>query len=168
MQHFPVLSHTAGILPQPPRLFPGNGIFSISIIIQDPLKINSDSYFYAYNYFSEKTGNYAAFEIFRLIFFLPSRIIILYHKRKGGVRMRIRKKALGDKNLIGARIEAARRTRGMKQKELLAQLQVRGVDLNASALSKLEGQLRIVTDVELLAFAEILDVDVMWLLTGEE
>ena len=73
--------------------------------------------------------------------------------------MRIRKKALGDKNLIGARIEAARRTRGMKQKELLAQLQVRGVDLNASALSKLEGQLRIVTDVELLAFAEILDVD---------
>jgi len=92
----------------------------------------------------------------------------LYHKRKGGVRMRIRKKALGDKNLIGARIEAARRTRGMKQKELLAQLQVRGVDLNASALSKLEGQLRIVTDVELLAFAEILDVDVMWLLTGKE
>lgn len=94
--------------------------------------------------------------------------MILYHKRKGGIRMRIRKKALGDKNLIGARIEAARRSRGMKQKELLAQLQVRGVDLNASALSKLEGQLRIVTDVELLAFAEILDVDVMWLLTGEE
>ena len=82
--------------------------------------------------------------------------------------MRIRKKALGDKNLIGARIEAARRTRGMKQKELLAQLQVRGVDLTASALSKLGGQLRIVTDVELLAFAEILDVDVMWLLTGKE
>ena len=82
--------------------------------------------------------------------------------------MRIRKKALGDKNLVGARIEAARRTCGMKQKELLAQLQVRGVDLNASALSKLEGQLRIVTDIELLAFAEILDVDVMWLLTGKE
>lgn len=94
--------------------------------------------------------------------------MILYHKRKGGIRMRIRKKALGDKNLIGARIEAARRSRGMKQKELLAQLQVRGVDLNASALSKLEGQLRIVTDVELLAFAEILDVNVMWLLTGKE
>ncbi len=82
--------------------------------------------------------------------------------------MRIRKKALGDKNLVGARIETLRRTRGMKQKELLAQLQVRGIDLNASALSKLEGQLRIVTDMELLAFSEILDVDVMWLLTGKE
>ena len=53
--------------------------------------------------------------------------------------MRIRKKPLGDKNLVGARIESIRRNRGMKQKELLAQLQVRGVDINASALSKLEG-----------------------------
>ena len=68
--------------------------------------------------------------------------------------MRIRKKPLGDKNLVGARIESIRRNRGMKQKELLAQLQVRGVDINASALSK-------------LAFAEILDVDVFWLLTGK-
>ena len=67
--------------------------------------------------------------------------------------MRIRKKPLGDKNLVGARIESIRRNRGMKQKELLAQLQVRGVDINASALSKLEGQLRTVTDIELLAFA---------------
>ncbi|WP_322173348.1 hypothetical protein [Acutalibacter caecimuris] len=54
----------------------------------------------------------------------------------------------------------------MKQKELLAQLQVRGVDLNASGLSKLEGQIRYVTDMELLALADILGVSVMWLLTG--
>lgn len=59
--------------------------------------------------------------------------------------MRIRKKPLGDKNLVGARIESIRRNRGMKQKELLAQRRLRGVDLNASALSKLEGQLRTVT-----------------------
>ena len=82
--------------------------------------------------------------------------------------MRIRKKELGEKNLAGARIEAVRRSKGMKQKELLAQLQVRGVDINASALSKLEGQLRIITDIELLAFAEILDADLLWLLTGKE
>ncbi len=82
--------------------------------------------------------------------------------------MRIRKKEYGDKNLIGARIEALRRSRGIKQKELLAQLQVHGIDINASALSKLEGQLRSVTDIELLAFSEILDVDLLWLLTGKE
>lgn len=82
--------------------------------------------------------------------------------------MRLRGQPLGTKNLIGARVENARRNQGMKQKELLAQLQVRGIDLNASGLSKLEGQIRYVTDTELLALSQILGVSVMWLLTGEE
>lgn len=82
--------------------------------------------------------------------------------------MRLRGQELGVKNLIGARVEFARKNLNMKQKELLAQLQVRGVDLTASALSKLEGQLRYATDIELLALADILNVSVMWLLTGEE
>ena len=82
--------------------------------------------------------------------------------------MRLRGQELGVKNLIGARVEFARKNLNMKQKELLAQLQVRGVDLTASALSKLEGQLRYATDIELLALADILSVSVLWLLTGEE
>ena len=82
--------------------------------------------------------------------------------------MRLRGQELGVKNLIGARVEFARKNLNMKQKELLAQLQVRGVDLTASALSKLEGQLRYATDIELLALADILSVSVVWLLTGEE
>ena len=82
--------------------------------------------------------------------------------------MRLRSQPLGNKNLIGGRVEAARKSQGMKQKELLAQLQVRGVDLNASGLSKLEGQIRFVTDFELLALSDILNVSVSWLLTGEE
>lgn len=82
--------------------------------------------------------------------------------------MRLRGQPLGTKNLIGARVESARRSQGMKQKELLAQLQVSGVDLNASGLSKLEGQIRYVTDMELLALSKILNVSVMWLLTGDE
>ena len=52
----------------------------------------------------------------------------------------------------------------MKQKELLAQLQVNGVDMNASGLSKLEGQIRYVTDFELAALSRILNVSVDWLL----
>ncbi len=82
--------------------------------------------------------------------------------------MRLRSQPLGNRNLIGARVEWARKSQGMKQKELLAQLQVRGVDLNASGLSKLEGQIRSVTDQELLAISEILNVSVLWLLTGED
>lgn len=82
--------------------------------------------------------------------------------------MRLRVQPLGDKNMVGARVEVSRKSLGMKQKELLAQLQVRGVDLNASGLSKLEGQIRFVTDFELLALSEILGVSVYWLLTGKE
>ena len=78
--------------------------------------------------------------------------------------MRLRGQPLGTKNLIGARVESARKNQNMKQKELLAQLQVRGVDLNASGLSKLEGQIRYVTDMELLALSD----SVMWLLTGRD
>lgn len=82
--------------------------------------------------------------------------------------MRLRAQPLGDKNLIGARVEATRKEQGIKQKELLAQLQVRGVDMNASGLSKLEGQLRAVSDFELLALSDILGVSLHWLLTGRE
>ena len=82
--------------------------------------------------------------------------------------MRLRKQALGNRNLIGARVEAARKNQGMKQKDLLAQLQVNGVDMNASGLSKLEGQIRLVTDFELVALAEILNVSVNWLLGRNE
>ena len=80
--------------------------------------------------------------------------------------MRLRKQALGDRNLIGSRVEAARKKQGMKQKELLAQLQVSGVDMNG--LSKLEGQIRFVTDFELVALADILGVSVDWLLGRTE
>lgn len=81
--------------------------------------------------------------------------------------MRIRKQKLGDKNLIGSRVEKLRKRNGMKQKELLAQLQVNGVDMNASGLSKLEGQLRIVTDIELVVLADILNVSIETLVGRE-
>ena len=78
--------------------------------------------------------------------------------------MRIRKQALGDRNICGARIEQRRKAIGMKQKDLLTQLQIKGIDLNASGLSKLEGQLRSVSDFELKALADVLGVSVNWLL----
>ncbi len=81
--------------------------------------------------------------------------------------MRTRKQELGDKNIIGARVEQQRKTAGLKQKDLLAQLQIRGIDLNSSGLSKLEGQLRGVADYELKAIAEVLGVSVNWLLDIE-
>lgn len=82
--------------------------------------------------------------------------------------MRVRKQELGDRNIAGARVEQRRKLIGMKQKDLLTQLQVRGVDLNASGLSKLEGQIRSINDYELLALSDVLGVSVNWLLGIEE
>lgn len=78
--------------------------------------------------------------------------------------MKPRKLELGDRNLIGARVTKARQDKGMKQIELLAKLQLAGVDMSVPALSLLEGQKRPVSDIELNALADILDVSVDWLL----
>ncbi len=85
-------------------------------------------------------------------------------KIKGEGKLRLRTQSLGTKNMIGARIEQKRKELGMKQKELLARLQINGIELNSSGLSKLEGQLRSVSDFELVAIAKALDVSVDWLL----
>ena len=78
--------------------------------------------------------------------------------------MRVRKKEIGDSNIVGMIIEQRRKSIVMKQKDLLAQIQIRGIEMNASGLSKIEGQIRHVNDYELVAFADILGVSVDWLL----
>lgn len=80
---------------------------------------------------------------------------------------RIRKLALGKRNISGRRVTEARKAKGMKQVELLAQLQLKGVDMSVPALSLLEGQKRPVSDIELNALADILEVSVDWLLGRE-
>ena len=81
--------------------------------------------------------------------------------------MKPRKLELGNRNMIGARVTQARKAKGMKQVELLAKLQLAGVDLSVPALSLLEGQKRPVSDFELNALANILGVSVDWLLGRE-
>ena len=71
---------------------------------------------------------------------------------------------MGDRNLVGKRVTEARMALGMKQVELLAKLQLAGVDMSVPALSLLEGQKRPVSDIELNALADILEVSVDWLL----
>lgn len=81
--------------------------------------------------------------------------------------MKTRKLALGDRNKIGARVTQARLQLGMKQVDLLAKLQLHGIDISIPALSLLEGQKRPVTDIELDALSDILHVSVDWLLGKE-
>ncbi len=74
--------------------------------------------------------------------------------------MKPRKLPYGDKNICGANIERIRREKGLKQLEIVAQLQVAGVDINPSSYSKLEGQSRLASDIEVQAIAQILNVPI--------
>lgn len=81
--------------------------------------------------------------------------------------MRPRKLQLGDRNIVGARVTEARKAQNLKQVDLLAKLQLAGIDMSVPALSLLEGQKRPVTDIELNALADALGVSVHWLLGRE-
>ena len=74
--------------------------------------------------------------------------------------MKTRKQAYGNSNMVGRNIEGLRKERGIKQKDLIAQMQVMGCDINPTSYSKLEGQVRTATDKEIYFAAKILNVKV--------
>ncbi len=82
--------------------------------------------------------------------------------------MNYRKLKLGNKNIIGERVTIARKEKDMLQKDLLAKLQVEGLNISLPALSLLEGQKRPVFDYELFILAKVLGKDVNWLLNNGE
>ena len=82
--------------------------------------------------------------------------------------MKPRLQPYGDKNISGATIERIRKERGMRQFELVHQMQLRGVDINPSSLSKLEGQVRIASDRELFVIAQIFGVSMEDLIDKSE
>lgn len=74
--------------------------------------------------------------------------------------MKPRKAEYGTKNICGANIERIRKSQGLKQSALISKMQLLGVDINPSSMSKLEGQTRIATDIELKAIATALGVSI--------
>ena len=72
--------------------------------------------------------------------------------------MKTRKQGYGTANLIGRNVEKLRLAQGIKQKDFIARLQVEGLDINPTSYSKLEGQIRNVTDKEVLIIAKVLGV----------
>ena len=61
-------------------------------------------------------------------------------------------------NIVGENIERLRKEKGIKQKEFIAKIQLKGCDMNPTSYSKLEGQVRSATDKELFVIAKILEV----------
>ena len=69
--------------------------------------------------------------------------------------MRTRAIETGDRNIVGQALCEIRKNKCIKQKDALAMLRAEGIDINGSALSKLEGGHRAISDKELLVFSKV-------------
>ena len=77
---------------------------------------------------------------------------------------------VGNRNIVGARVRQARKAARppITQTDLVARLQLSGMAIDQSGLSKIENGQRPVSDVEVVALAKALKVSVAWLLeTGD-
>ncbi len=68
------------------------------------------------------------------------------------------------KNICGKKIRQERKKQQLSQTELANLLKEHGVVLDQKAMSRIELQMRIVADFELMAFSKVLQVDMMDLL----
>ena len=70
------------------------------------------------------------------------------------------------KNIIGRRMRIFRAMQNppMAQMDLLARLNLNGLEISQSTLSKIENEERIVSDSELLIISKSMKVDILWLL----
>ena len=73
----------------------------------------------------------------------------------------------GQANIVGKRVRQARVALKMSQEELAAQMQLNNINITQKAISRMEQMVRFVSDYELLALSKVLDVDIVWLLTGQ-
>ena len=78
--------------------------------------------------------------------------------------------ALTMANLVGPKIREARYRDGKRvtQQQLCARLQTVGIDIDRTAISKIESGRRPVTDIEIAAICQTLDVDPDWLFSWPE
>ena len=73
------------------------------------------------------------------------------------------------RNIIGRHVRKARlsQTPKLTQRELAARLQILGMPVDRAGISKIENDIRTVTDIEVLIMAKALGVSAAWLL-GED
>jgi transcriptional regulator with XRE-family HTH domain len=78
-------------------------------------------------------------------------------------------KKLARKNVVGTRVAKARLSVNppLTQDALSGKLAARGIQLDRAAVAKIENGLRHVFDYEVKALAQVLGVDLKWLLADE-
>lgn len=77
---------------------------------------------------------------------------------------------MGKRNIVGTRVRQARKAvrPPITQRDLAARLQLLGIVIDQSGLSKIESGRRPVSDIEIVALAKALKVSVEWLLEGND
>lgn len=86
--------------------------------------------------------------------------IILVKNIKEVDILKLRKQQYGNANMVGKNIERLRKEKGIKQKDFISKMQTMGCDINPTSYSKLEGQVRMASDIEIYVIAKILNVSV--------
>lgn len=66
----------------------------------------------------------------------------------------------GNKNVISQNLKLFRVKRNITQAELVAKMQVLGVNIDQQMISKIENNTRFVTDYELALFCDVLNVKI--------
>lgn len=73
--------------------------------------------------------------------------------------MFINKSSDGLNNICGKNIASMRLELGISQRELADRMQLVGIDVDKNAIQRIECGKRFVTDIEIVAFSKVFDVD---------
>lgn len=74
----------------------------------------------------------------------------------------------GKKNICGDRLREARVVQRLRQEDLAARIQIKGINMERDSISRIEIGTRFASDFELKVFSEVLGVSVNWLLGIDE
>lgn len=74
----------------------------------------------------------------------------------------------GKKNICGDRLREARVVQRLRQEDLAARIQIKGINMERDSISRIEIGTRFVSDFELKVFSEVLGVSINWLLGIDE
>lgn len=69
-----------------------------------------------------------------------------------------------NKNIISARLKQARREKNLSQSELAAKMQLCNINIDQQMISKIEKNMRQVTDYEVICMCRCLGVSAEWML----
>jgi transcriptional regulator with XRE-family HTH domain len=74
----------------------------------------------------------------------------------------------GEKNLVSSRLIELRKQQNLSQRDLAHKLQLAGYDMDKNVITRIETNKRYVTDIELRALSQVLDVSYAYLIDGAE